>query len=515
MKKQLYISIVILLFAGIYGCEDNWNEHYMTKPATVDVNFWDALKENADASKFVELIESYHLDSLFEYNNAYTLFVPTNQAFETYLTNNSISEEVLDYHILRYFIQPNDITGKRKIQTLMLKFAQFENNNGSYTYDEIPVSFTSPLYSNGRFFIIDEVASPKPSLYEYIAENNPALKRFIDLQDSIVLDKELSKPLGFDENGNTVYDSVITIINLFEEEYFKVSEEFRLKTATLVFPKKELYQQALTQMALKIGAGYETYADISEEWQEEVLIPYLIEEGMFANMLEPDVFRRDSIQNILGDYVKPKFFVTDRTLCSNGYAYDYSNFEILDSLFMSPLRNEGETLLKVIGKDRFTWKEEVIVKSDQTFVPNADYVNTASNDSILKVEFPSKYEGQFSVEFLTKPLFPRRYLMVVRTHMDFGGLYEIYVNDELVKTFDYYDFIRLKGVVPSAVTGKRFIADGRYNKFDFWVDNITSYGKAKVRFEYKGPSSARYNGFMLDYLDCVPEGQTDDITKNP
>lgn len=516
MKKYFNIILSVLSFIALNSCEEVWNEHYNNEPATVSENIWDAIQNDASASKFVEYIKEYNLeDSLFTYNDPHTFFIPSNDAIDQYLADHEINKAVVDYHILNFFIQPNNIDGKRKIQTRMLKFAQFENKDGQYLYDEIPVSYSSPLYTNGKYFIIDEVATPKPSLYEYITDNAPQLKLFIDMQDSIVLDKELSKPLGFDENGNTIYDSVITVINLFEEEYFKVSEEFRVKTATLVFPKEDIYQQALTEMALNIGSGYQSYEDIPEEWQQDVLIPYLIDQGMFSNMLEPERFRRDSIQNILGDYVKTRYFVTDRTLCSNGYAYNYENFEVLDSLYMSPLRNEGESLLKVIGKDRFSWKEDIIVNSDETFIPNADYVNIASNDSILKVQFPKGYEGNYSVEFKSEPLFPRRYLFVVRTNMYFGGIFDIYVNDELVKTFDYYDYARYKYIMPSVISGKRFIAVGNFNKFDFWVDNITAYGPARIRFEYKGPSNVQYNGLMLDYIDCVPEGQTDDITKNP
>jgi hypothetical protein len=515
MRKHLLYIILILGIAGLTGCEKSWDNHYAVQPVTVDQNVWEALKNNPDVSKFVELVEGYHLDTLFKYSDVFTLFVPTNEAISRFTQQKNIDEAIITYHILKHYINPGNIVGKRKIQTLMLKFAQFENNNNQYLFDDIPVSFTSPLYLNGRYFIIGDVATPKPSLYEYIELNNSALKKYINDRDSIILDKELSKPLGFDENGNTIYDSVITVINLFEEEYFAVSEEFRLKTATLVFPKQDLYNNALTNMAIKLGGTYKNYEDIAEEWQQDILIPYLLKNGVFENMLEPNAFLVDTLINIIGDSASINYQPVDKTLCSNGYAYNYAQFEVPDTLFMSPLRSEGESFLKSIGKDRFTWSDSVIVNSDQTFIPNADYVVDASNDSIFLVTFPKKYEGKFSFEFHTKPLFPRRYLMLVRTHMDFGGLYEIYVNDELVKTFDFNDYIKYKGILPSTIPGIRYIAVGRYNKFDFWVDNITKYGRAKVRFEYKGPSTSRYNGLLLDYIECVPEGMTDNITQNP
>lgn len=513
MKKYLFISIIILFTTVLYSCEDSWGDHYGNNPETVDQSVWETIKSDGNLSKFVELVEKYKLDSIFKYNDVYTLFVPTNKAFENY--SNEVTKDVISYHIMKYFLQPKNVSNIKKVQTILLKFAQFENRNEEFFYDNIPINYTSPLFQNGRYFIINEVSTPKPNLYEYISLNNTALKKYIDDQDSIVLDKELSTPIGFDELGNTVYDSIIDVINNFEEEFFQVSEEFRLKTATLVFPKQDIYNNALTEMALKIGSGYNSYTDIAEEWQQDVLIPYLLKTGVFENQLELSEFSEDTIINILGEAVYIDYNPTNLTYCSNGYAYDYAQFTIADSLFLNPLRTEGESLLKFKGQNTYAWLEDVLVTSDQVFKPNADFVNTASNDSILRVEFPSGYNGTYILEFNSEPLFPRRYLFVVRTNMDFGGIYDIYVNDELVKTFDYADYLKQKGIIQSTVEGLRFIPDGRFNKFDFWVDNITKYGKAKIKFEYKGPGKARYNGLMIDYISFVPEDKTETITTNP
>jgi hypothetical protein len=94
--------------------------------------------------------------------------------------------------------------------------------------------------------------------------------------------------------------------------------------------------------------------------------------------------------------------------------------------------------------------------------------------------------------------------MVIMTHMDVGGIYDVYVNDELVTTFDYYTFIRLRGLNWS-VTGARYLPQGRFNKFDCWVENITEYGIAKIKFEYKGPSTMVVtNGLVIDYIEFIP-----------
>jgi len=520
MKRYFNILIVAIIAISFAACDDKWGEHYGTIPETVDASVWDEIKKDPSLSTFVSYMVEFKLDSIFDYTDVYTLFVPTNEAFEAYMQQNEVTDTTISFHILRHFIQPNNILGTKKIQTILFKFAQFENTNGQTFYDGIPLDYTSPLFNNGRYFKMSQVATPDPSLYEYIAKNIPVLRNYIDKQDSIVLDKELSKPIGFDDEGNIVYDSVVTIINLFEEEFFEVSEEFRVRTATLAFPKQDLYNNALTQMALNLGGDYNSYNDISLEWQEEILIPYLLEHGVFQNMREIGEFATDSMKNILGDSVFIFYRPTDKVVCSNGYAYNFTNFEILDSLYMSALRTEGEYLVETIGMNRFAWHDSVKVTSSQTFTPTNSFVNTASNDTVMVVNFPKKYDGQFELEFKSEPLFPRRYLVLVRTHMDYGGIYNIYINDELVKTFDWYDYARARGSIINSVTGVRFIPQGRFNKFDFWLDNQVEYGKAVIRFEYVGPGVSPTtidinNGLMIDYIEFLPENKIDDITKNP
>jgi hypothetical protein len=93
--------------------------------------------------------------------------------------------------------------------------------------------------------------------------------------------------------------------------------------------------------------------------------------------------------------------------------------------------------------------------------------------------------------------------MVVNTHMDIGGIYDIFIDDELVKTFDYYDFVRWRGLSFS-VTGERYLPVGRFNRFDMYVDNIEEYSRPRIRFEYKAPGFVPSNGLVIDYVEFIP-----------
>ena len=509
MKLTQYILIVLTILF-ITSCDKSWEDHYMY-PETVNENVWDAIQREPEISEFVQILKEFQFDTLFQHDNSYTIFIPTNKSITQYKNEKDFDEVILEYHISPYFIQSGNINETRHIQTLSKKFAFFQKFGNLLKFDEIPIIKESPLYKNGKFFILDQVAKPLPNIYEYFAFTNPVLKDYIDSKDSVILDREKSKPIGFDENGNTVFDSVIIDYNIFEADFFPVSKEFRNQTATLVFPKKEDYEDALSEMAQKMDIpGYNDYSDIPLDWQNDVLIPHLLEQGVFENLLEPEDFIAKSVKdtvrlkNILGDSINIFYKPVDKTLCSNGYAYNYDNFQIPDSIHSGSNIFEAEWLLDETGINRYSWVRADMVTSDQYFPPLQEFINTASNDSIIRVSFPRGYNKKFSLEFNTKKMFSRKYLMIVATHMNIGGVYDIFVNDELVRTFDWYDFILYRQVMPSVIAGRRYLPEGNFNKFDLLVDNIEEYSPAKIRFEYKAPGSVSNNGLVIDYIDFIP-----------
>jgi len=508
-KMKYLINILgIALLLLIFGCEKYWDDHYNSQSETVDQNVWEAIQNDTELSLFTKYIKEYNYDTLFLTDDVFSLFIPDDDAFSLLLDTGTMAPSIIDYHITLHYIQSGNIQGKRKIQTYAEKYAFFERFGSESRFDGKPLRFESPLYKNGKYFIMDEVGLPLPNIYEYYAINNPILKSYVDSQDSIILDKEKSRPLYFDDDGNTIYDTVSEVINMFELEFFPISEEFRNKTATVVFPLEEDYNLALTDLAVVLDMV--DYSDIPLEWQYDVLIPYLLEHGVFENMLEVTDFlpgRDDTIKlkNILGDSVVLKYQPVDQALCSNGYAYNYDHFTVPDTLLTGSLIFEGEWLLDEIGT-KYGWDEEenVTFTSTETFLPTREYVSDASNDSIMSLNYSSDYDGEAILEFDVENLLPRRYLMVVRTYMEVGGVYNIYVNDELVKSIDYYDYTLYKGIFPS-VTGKRYIKEGPYNYFDCWVESIYDYGKTRIKFEYVEPGRVRLNGLVIDYIEFIPE----------
>lgn len=517
MKMSKIVMLSTVLFILLSGCKQDWDEHYNTPPETVNENMWEVIKANPDLTSYVQYMEQFEFDTLFEKSATYTLFIPNNDAIEDFLSADSITESVLSYHISTHYVQSGNIEGTGKVQTLAEKYVLFEHFNNTSLFDGVPLEFESPLYLNGKFFIMGKVTKPRPNLFEYFALTNPVLKSYILDLDSIVLDKEESRPIGFNDDGQTIYDTVSVIYNEFEDLYFPVREEYRNKTATIVFPGNEDYNAALDIMAETIGDTYTDHTDIPLNWQNDVLIPYLLVHGVFENSLSDIDFIKtggfgDSLKlkNILGDSIVIEYQVADRFECSNGIAFNYKDFKVPDTLYNGSIRIEGEWYVKETGIKKFSWREELTdVSSDKPFNPFADSIPSASNDSILRVQFGSGYQGNFSVEFKIDNLFPRKYLMVVRTHKNFGGIYDVYLNDELIRTMDYHDYYSADyRYFYISVTGARIFYNPLtpgYVKWDAFATNTQPYGNATLRFEYKGPSEFVPNpALIIDYIDFIP-----------
>ena len=478
------------------------------------------MKSDSDLSVFTGILKDFGYDSLFlKTNNTYTIFAPDNEGIKTFLDTGSMNDWILNFLVSDQYVENMVLPGQRKILTLGGKYILFQHSGNSTYIDGNSVDDTSLLFRNGRYFKMRGMALPKQSIYEYLSGFNPTLKKYVDRQDSVTIDVDKSTPVGFDTNGNVIWDTVPNVINMFEQEYFPIKHEFRNKTATLVFPDKQVYENALTRMAQDFAGIYVDYRDIPYDWQARVLIPQLLYNGVFQYSLEENEFLRKGgrnfarLKNILGDSISVFYSPVDKKECSNGYVYSYSDYVIPSSLYIRTATFEAEWLLKSIGINKYDWNDAVSVISDKEFLPSK-VGGPASNKSFMMDVFTPeidengdtiKYSGRFTLEFSSAFLLPLRYMMIVRTLYNVGGIYDVYVNDKLVKTIDYDDYQRYHGLYFTN-TGERIPSVDGFSIFDCSLDNITQYGKARIRFEYKGPGKlVPQQGLAIDYIDFIPE----------
>lgn len=531
--KLRYSLLLILVSMLAFSCmDDEWDQHYTSSSPTVDMKMWDALRdtvkfpEYAKYSKFVNYLVQAGYDSVLNTNNSFTLFVPDNEAFENYLQVGEDLEQTIGYHIGSTAFLPVNINGSRKLQTISKKYIQLSKIGDDVYADGINVVNQSPVFIDGIIMELDKVAYPRPNLYEYFKKYSSVMSWYIDQQDSLAFDVVNSNALGFDADGKTIYDSTFVVVNKFEDEIFPVAQEFRNKAATFIVFSQEQYEQALNDMAFKLGAGFNDYRDIPSDWQEDVLIPYYLETSVFDSAITYAKIAKDTIKNIWGDSVIIDHFNIDASTefqCSNGKVFTMNEFEVPEKLYVDTIRIEGESLIREKGDKRYEFIESVYASSG-AYEPTLGTASIASGEEFLNILLSTKkkvFAEEYYIEFTVPKLFPGDYKMRWRASNVTGGEISFWVNgskvpfilDKKVRGYlnagTYYAFENSyfretiyqygdKSVSPSSNRG--------WNQLDFdltGTNKISQYGDVTIRVMYEG-ASRQPQGINIDYIELIP-----------
>ncbi len=504
------ISIFLLLSFLFVACEKETEEYYFKDTDTsVDTDILSLLKQNADYSEFVALLEKYKVDTILNKGKIYTFFVPNNTAMKSIEQGMLGEKALIEYLMTDSYVNLNQLEGQKKIQTQGGKFALIDKIPGiGFTFDGVTVVKGSPLANNGRYYEIAKVAQPKPSLYQYIAATNEFYHSYLVSRDSLYLDKLLSKPIGYTEGGLTIYDTVLTKVNLFEQLYFPVSQEFRDRKATMLLFSQAQYDQALSVISTNLSIPIEKIPKI---WQKEVLMPYLIKQSVFRNALPYSAFLIGKAKNILGDsvVVNPQNIAPDFFESSNGRIYKLIDFKVPEKLYKVSDTIPMSNLVYSKGSNLWAWNNDVVV-TGQTFNP----VRTANTSAIFKntliIDMGKSFTGKFSYAYKHKNIFPATYLLTLRANISKTGVYNIYVNGKKYPVdikdgkgpqldFDFFD-LRL-GVIGS-VTNKYYPYLNNFCRFEILVDNITEYGDVEVKLDYvkASPRNLTNCGINIDFV---------------
>lgn len=508
--KFRYSLFLFLFSVLLYSCvDDEWDTHYSSTSETINVKMWDAIRDTvtfpqyAKYSKFVDYMVQAGYDTVLNKNQSFTLLIPDNKSFDNFLQVGNDLYQTLGYHISKTVFLPANIDGARKLETLSNKFVILSKNSEGIFVDGIHVKEQSPLFTDGIFLELESIAYPRPSLYEYFAKYSKTMAWFINQKDSLAFDVVNSTTIGFDEQGRTLYDSVFTKINNFEEKYFPVTQEYRSKAATFLMFTQEQYEGALNQMSNTLGAGFNDYRDIPIDWQEDVLIPYFLETSVFDSAITYSKLSHDTLKNIWGDSVVIDHFNVDPSSkyeCSNGVVYSYNSFEVPEFLYVDTIRIEGESLLQSKGTARYEFIDGVTANTNAE--PSILTAAEASGEEYLNVLLsPMKnfFAGEYYIDFVVPQIFPGNYTLRWRANNKTAGVISIWVNGTKLGSIDNFDF-------KNTIDGVKSIGRS-WNYKDFQLtgtNRIATYGNVNIRVMYEDKSRYAIQGVCIDYIELIP-----------
>lgn len=343
MRICKYIIASVAVSIGLYACSDDWNSHYSKQETVV---------ENVNI-QIVEKSVSEFLQSEPEYQDMYKLLdetgviksVKDKKLLYTIMVVNNGS--VIDAETDKAFLAQSHITDAYLSPSSLQDGQRLLMWNGKYvnvSKPEVDVTRSSvqDIYFNGAkvkrviqtnnafIYELEEYINTPKSLMEYLEslpdENYSIFKQMVLARTEKKFDKASSTPIGIDQTGNTVYDSVFTV----QSQYFKnkkldiYSEAIH---ATLLVPNNDLVTKALED-------AHEKLAKWGLQREDSILENWIFQTAFFKEQYEKEIFEDQNKIDLYSIFDQQwrttinKVDLNNPVQLSNGVAYKVTSLKI-------------------------------------------------------------------------------------------------------------------------------------------------------------------------------------------
>jgi uncharacterized surface protein with fasciclin (FAS1) repeats len=176
-RTLMLIASVLALAVGVAACGDDGEEttgaaateENVAAPAAAEENIVAVAQDTPDLSTLVRAVSAAGLVETLEEPGPYTVFAPTNQAFEalggtldTLLEPQNKAElaEVLTYHVVPGELTSSELSDGQKLKTVQGGTLEVRIADGEVTVNGAKVATADVEASNGVVHVIDEVLTP-------------------------------------------------------------------------------------------------------------------------------------------------------------------------------------------------------------------------------------------------------------------------------------------------------------------------------------------------------------------
>lgn len=350
-SKPTILVLALLMPLFLISCGDLWNNHYSNTDTQILND--QVLIVNQNSEDYIQSVDSLSdmyaflkdngiFDKLDEKNQLHTLFMVYDGDFEavdaanaTYISNS---------HVTDISISPSNLYDQERILMWHGKYVSVSLDSlallGAIDHIEvngIPVRKVIKT-QDGYIYVLNQMIVTPKSLYDVINEldgDYSIFKNLVMEQNVLVFDKLNSKPIGVDNTGNTVYDSVFNITNpFFDKKGFDLTSESL--TATVMIPSNEVIQQAMNDAKAKL-TSWEMTRDSA------ILKKWILEVAFFNAKYSPaDLAANVDITSIYSRQWRNTVQQVDTEnpiALSNGIAYKVKWMKIPNNILMYRLKD--------------------------------------------------------------------------------------------------------------------------------------------------------------------------------
>lgn len=352
------INKILILLLGVFAvtsCSDLDDDNHYSNSQTeiqndelriVDVSSEDYIKSRSDLSDMNALFEQDSIyDQLRAKDQVSTLLVVTNNNFQ------SPSVDKLDYvaksHVSDIAISPVNMHDGERLMMWHGKYVSIDIDSlgqQGHIVNHIMLNNAAVKEAiktnDGYVYVISDMITTPTSLFDYIQnldDNYSEFKNLVLNSGEYIFDKANSKPIGVNEQGNTVYDSVFIYHNdFFSAKDFDMNSESL--TATMLLFSNDVIESAMADANARL-----------QEWgldrNQDTLRRWILKAAFFDRKYSPSEIQTTEVADLSSIYDMQwrtnvqKVDADNPIELSNGVVYKVTKLHIPTNLLIYRLKD--------------------------------------------------------------------------------------------------------------------------------------------------------------------------------
>ena len=321
--------------AMIYtSCRDNqWDNRLSGNE--FDVSLLDAIEANPLCSRFHEAVVIAGYSDLLSQDNNFTVFVPSNDAWQTVDMNNVAAvRAIVAYHIAYGMFLSTNPALREPLQMSNTKVVNY--NSETQTFNGAKITSADHVAGNGVFHITDGLMIMQNNIWEVISAMTELQQiQFIYSLNQEVMDMERSVQTGVNRLGRPVYDTIWMNVNNFLKQIPLYDEKEEL---TYIVLKNEGFDRLFDKYRSCFRGSTDMATDSLTRF-------HIAQDFTFRGRI--DIAQYDTIVNIFGVKVPVKDAIIEESFeASNGIVYVIDQSNVLLKEKFKPTLIEGEDYLR-------------------------------------------------------------------------------------------------------------------------------------------------------------------------
>lgn len=373
MKRNKFIYLLAFSAVMLLGaCSELSDKDYFKNIETtvnsdelvvVDMSSEEYLSKEPEYSSINELFKSHGIFTALEQKNQLsTMLVVENSDFLAPAGKEAEIDNAVKAHVSDIAVSPANLKTEGNNMRIMMwhgKYINVDLDDAARNEGKIAghIMFgTSAVKkvvktNSGYIYVLSSLLNIPKSIYDYITnldDNYSILRDSILASGTKEFDKKNSKPIGVNDEGNTVYDSVFIYKNThFLEKNFNLSSESL--TATLLLTSNAVVEEAIADAKARLQKW-----GLWDEWDAErqysfeyTMRHWIMDAAFFDKKLSPEALQSKDEENDMLTSIFSKYWKTSVQQInpapielSNGIAYQVTRLHIPNNVLIWRLKED-------------------------------------------------------------------------------------------------------------------------------------------------------------------------------